>query len=161
MVRLPHLVHSVSATTRAPRPGERDGVDYRFLTPERFDGSVRAGAFLEWAEVFGNRYGTLTAPVDRAIDAGKDVLLEIDVVGAAQIRARRPQAVLVFLMPPSADELERRLRDRGTEDRAALRRRLREARREMGERTWFDHVLVNDDVERAAGQVADIIVRSH
>ncbi len=158
---LPQVAYSVSATTRPPRAGEREAADYRFVSAETFDAWAREGAFLEHADVFGRRYGTLAGPVDDELRAGRDVLLEIDVAGAAQVRGRRPDAILIFLLPPSRDELERRLRRRGTEDDGDLARRLAGADREMEDRAWFDHVVVNDDADRAAQAVADIIVRSH
>jgi guanylate kinase len=151
-------VYSVSAKTRAPRPGEVDGRDYRFMSEEEFDRLVAADAFLEWAEMFGHRSGTLRAPVDEALAEGRDVLLEIDVQGARIVRDRMPDAVLVFITPPSREELERRLRARGTEDPDDLRERLRVAfEEEMPQQEWFDHVVVNDDLQRAAGEVLAII----
>jgi guanylate kinase len=153
----PDLAFSVSATTRSPRPGEVEGVHYRFVTDTEFDRLVREGAFLEWAEVFGHRYGTPWEPIAAELGRGRDVVLEVDVQGAAAVRARRPDAVLIFLVPPSEEELERRLRSRRTEDEADLSRRLAAAREEMAQRAWFHHVVVNDDVERAAREVAAII----
>lgn len=153
----PNVTFSVSCTTRAPRPGEVDGRDYRFVTAEGFDELVADGAFLEWAAVFGHRYGTLAAPIDEALSAGSDALLEIDVQGAATVRARRPDAILVFLRPPSLEELARRLRARHTEDATELSRRLASAADEMRQSEWFDHVVVNDDVDRAAQEIAAII----
>jgi len=153
----PDLSLSVSATTRTPRPGEEDGVHYRFLTDAEFDRLVEEGAFLEWAEVFGRRYGTLAADVARARAGGRDVILEIDVQGAAVVRERAPDAVLVFLQPPSEEELRRRLAERGTETGEALERRLAEARREMSESSRFDHVVINDDIDRAVAEVLAII----
>lgn len=147
----------MSCTTRPPRPGERDGRDYRFVSDRAFDELVAAGALLEWAEVFGHRYGTPVEEVERARAAGRDVLLEIDVQGARQVKRRAPDAVLVFLVPPSREELERRLRARGTEDEATLARRLAEAERELAEAARFDHVVVNDDLDRAADEVLAII----
>jgi guanylate kinase len=155
--RRPDLVLSVSVTTRAPRPGEVDGVHYTFVTPEEFDRLIESGAFLEWAEVFGSRYGTLLASVERSRDEGRDVLLEIDVQGAAAVRDRVPDAVLIFLVPPSEEELARRLEARGTESADDLARRLTEARREIEEAIRFDHVVVNDRVERAVEEVLAII----
>ena len=157
----PGLEYSVSVTTRRPRPGEVDGQDYRFVDPATFAGLIRDGAFLEWAEVFGHRYGTLAGPIADAVLAGHDVLLEIDVQGASRVRDRIPDAVLVFLAPPSENELARRLRSRGTDDEAWVERRLAAARGEMQQTAWFDRVLVNDDVERAATQVAAIIEATH
>lgn len=154
----PDLYLSVSCTTRAPRPGERDGRDYHFVSRGEFDTLVEDGAFLEWAEIYGDhRSGTLRAPVGEALEAGRDVILELDVQGAASIRRVMPDAVLIFLDPPSEEELARRLRARRTEDLAALARRLSAAREEIGQRSWFDHVVVNDDVDAAAAQVAAII----
>ncbi len=155
--RLPRLHVSVSATTRPPRPGERDGVDYRFVSEEAFSRLVEAGELLEWAEVFGHRYGTPAAPVREALAAGKDVVLEIDVQGAFQVREREPGAVLVLIEPPSMAELERRLRERGTEGGERLAVRLATAERELAERGAFDHVVVNDDLERAVDRLVAII----
>ena len=159
----PDLVFSVSFTTRAPRPGEVDGVHYRFVPEAEFDRMIEAGELLEWASVFGHRSGTSLSDVSGALAEGRDVLKEMDVQGAAQIRERLPQAVLIFLAPPSDEELARRLRERGTEERAALERRLVEARRELAQATWFDHIVMNDELEAAVARVLDIIDagRSH
>jgi guanylate kinase len=157
--RDPTLAYSVSATTRPPRPGEEDGRDYVFLTPERFAALLRESAFLEHADVFGHRYGTLSSPVEQRRREGIDVLLEIDVQGARVARDRVPDAVLIFLRPPSMEELGRRLRQRGTEDPEALRARLAAAAEEMDQATWFDHVVENDELERAVDEVAAIIER--
>jgi guanylate kinase len=127
------------------------------VTPSEFTTLIEQGAFLEWAEVFGHRYGTLMAPISQALAAGRDVILEIDVQGAASIRRQVPQAVLMFLVPPSWEELERRLRLRRTESEEELARRLAAARDEMDRAIGFDHVVVNDEVERAAAEVAAII----
>ncbi len=153
----PDLFFSVSWTTRDRRPGERDEVHYRFVSEEEFEAMVEAGAFLEWAEVFGERYGTPVAEVEEALATGRHVLLEVDVQGARSVKATVPDAVLVFLRPPSEDELARRLRARGTEGDTELARRLEEARREMAEAPWFDHVVVNETVEQAVAQVLGII----
>lgn len=157
---MPDLLLSVSCTTRTARPGEIDGRDYRFVTASEFDALVNADAFLEWAEIFGNRYGTLGDDVERTRAAGRDVLLEIDVQGARTVRARVPDAVLIFIEPPSEEELARRLRARGTESGEALLGRLVEARREMEEADRFDHVVVNDKIDEAAAEVAAIIGRT-
>ena len=153
----PDLVFSVSATTRAPRPGEVDGLHYRFISEAEFDRDVEEGAFLEWAEIFGHRSGTPAAAVEEARAAGRDVLLEVDVQGARSVREKVSDAVLVYLQPPSEEELSRRLRARGTEEGPALDRRLAEARRELAEASRFDHVVVNDRVEDAVGEVLAII----
>jgi guanylate kinase len=153
----PHLAYSVSCATREPRPGEVDGAHYRFVSAVEFDRLVAEGAFLEWAEVFGHRYGTLLAPILDLLADGRDVILEIDVQGAATVRERIPDAVLAFLVPPSWEELERRLRSRRTEDEVELDRRLQSARQEMAQAELFDHVVENDDADAAAAQVAAII----
>lgn len=158
--KVPGVFLSVSATTRPPRPVERPGIDYLFVSDAEFDRMIDEGELLEWAGIFGHRSGTPAAPVDRARDEGRHVLLELDVQGARQVRAAMPDAVLIFLEPPSLDELERRLRSRGTEDEERLSRRLATAGTELDQRAWFDHVVVNDDVERAANRVAAIIASS-
>ena len=155
--RLPELVISVSVTTRAPRSFERDGIDYRFVSEDEFERMVGAGELLEWAEIFGHRSGTPAGPVRSTLAEGKDVLLELDVQGARQVRQAVPGSVLVLLEPPSIEELERRLRTRGTESEDLLARRLAKAEWELGERELFDLVVVNDDAEEAAGEVAAII----
>lgn len=154
---IPDLVLSVSVTTRKPRPAEVDGVDYRFVSDEEFDRLVAEERLLEWAEIVGHRSGTPKAPVEEVLASGRDVVLEIDVQGAGWVRRRSPEAVLIFLQPPSLEELERRLRSRGTETEEKLRVRLARAEVEMGERGNFDHVVVNDDVGRAAAEVAAIL----
>lgn len=152
------LVLSVSATTRPPRPTETDGVDYFFVDDEGFDRMVSDGDLLEWAEIFdGQRSGTPRGFVEWRRDEGRDVLLEIDVQGAAQVRERSPDAVLILLTPPSLDELERRLRGRGTESEERLAERLAKAGWELEQAPTFDHVVVNDDLPRAAEEVAAII----
>ena len=148
---------SVSVTTRAPRPGEVDGVDYFFVDDDAFDRMIRAGELLEWAEIVGHRSGTPRGFVEDRMAAGRDVVLEIDVVGASQVRERVPGSVLIFVDPPSMEELERRLRGRGTETEERIRLRLETADWELEQREWFDHVIVNDDLERASSQVAAII----
>lgn len=158
--RLPDLILSVSVTTRPPRPTERDGVDYTFVSDERFDELRDRGELLEWAEVAGHQYGTPAGPVDSARTFGSDVVLEIDIQGARQVRERAPDALLIFLTPPSLEELARRLRSRGTEDETGLARRMDTAEQELDERGRFDHVVVNDDVSRASAEVAAIIQAS-
>ena len=155
--RRPGVDTTVSATTRPPRPGEVDGVDYHFLDRGEFDRRVAAGEFVEWAEVHGNRYGTLHAELDRRLAAGRDLVLELDVQGMRSLKARRPDAVTVFLMPPSLEELERRLRRRGTEGEDVIALRLRNAREEMAARDEFDHVVVNDELDRAAAEMEAIL----
>ncbi len=149
---------SVSVTTREPRSGEVDGRDYLFVDAEAFTRMVAEGRFLEWAEVFGHRYGTPLAPIETVVSAGRDAVLEIDVQGAGIVREKVPGAVLVFLVPPSREELARRLRARGTEDDPELEARLAAVDQEMSERDRFDRVVVNDDLQRAVDQVAAIIL---
>jgi len=153
----PDLRFAVSYTTRAPRPGEVDGVHYRFVDEDTFDAIADSGGFLEWAEVFGHRSGTPAADVEEARSAGADVLLEVDIQGARSVREKASDAVLIFLTPPSDEELERRLRERGTEDASDLHRRLSEAKRELAAAPQFDHVIVNDQVDGAVQEVLAII----
>jgi guanylate kinase len=156
------LVLSISATTRPPRPTERPDVDYLFVTDEEFDRMVEAGELLEWEEVFGgHRYGTPQLPVEASLGSGYDVLLEIDVEGARQIRDRVPEAVMVLLRPPSMNELGRRLRGRGTETDESIAERLAKAQRELDQGHLFDHEVLNDDLDHASSQVAAIIEASH
>lgn len=153
----PALAFSVSATTRAPRPGEAQGRDYFFVSDDEFDRMSAAGEFLEWAEIYGHRSGTLSAAVEAARSAGRDIVLEVDVQGARAVRERVPDAVLIFLAPPSPLELARRLEARGTESEESLRRRLEAVGEEMRQATWFDHVVVNEGLDQAVSEVASII----
>lgn len=149
---------SVSTTTRAPRGEEKDGVHYHFVTREVFEQMIDDGALLEWAEVHGNFYGTGRAAIEAQLAAGKDVLLDIDVQGARAIKdAFGPQAVLVFLLPPSWQVMERRLRDRGTENEQAIARRLDTARAELPAASEFEFLVVNDQVDGAASQIVAIL----
>lgn len=150
---LPDSVLSVSATTRAPRPGERDGVDYHFVDDARFDRMIAGDELLEHATYAGHRYGTPRADVEQAVANGQVVVLDIEVQGALQIRARFPEALLVFLAPPSLAELERRLRGRGTEDDDAVARRLDTAQRELANQHHFDVVAVNGRLDRCVEEV--------
>lgn len=151
------LYLSISATTRQPRPGEQDGVHYFFLTREQFEKKVAENGFLEHAEFSGNCYGTPAAPVDAQLDAGHDVLLEIEVQGAMQVHQKRPDVVRIFIAPPSFDELERRLVGRGTEQPEVVRRRLETARHELTMAEQFDYIVVNNTVEQAAADVLAIL----
>jgi guanylate kinase len=150
-------VTSVSATTRAPRPGETDGGEYHFLDEPAFRAAVAAGDFLEWVEYSGNLYGTLRSEVEARLAAGDDVILEIELIGARAVRATMPEAISVFIAPPSMAELAQRLRGRGTETAAAIAKRLDRAETEVAAAKEFDHVVVNDDAGRAADEVAAII----
>lgn len=147
---------SVSATTRSPRRGEKDGVHYHFISREDFLRRLEQGDFLEWAQVYGNYYGTLNSEVDRLLAAGKNVLLEIDTQGAKQIRERRP-CLSVFIMPPSQEELLRRLRGRGSESRETLNLRTSRAEAEMAESQQYDQVIINDKIETAAWELLRLI----
>ena len=149
--------YSVSCTTRAPRAGERDGVDYHFLSPAEFAARVAAGEFAEWAEVHGNRYGTLRREVERVLGEGKHVMLDIDVQGARQVVAAFPQAVTVFIVPPSVEVLVARLQGRQTESPEAFRVRLRNARVELLEAERYQYLVENDDLERAVRRVEEIV----
>ena len=157
LLRDPRVVFSVSATTRKMREGEVDGRDYHFISKERFLEHVKAGDFIEHAEVFGNMYGTLKAPIEEALDAGKVYLLEIDVQGALQLKALDVPAVYVFVAPPDFEELRRRLVARGTETPEVLERRLHKAEDEYRERVKYDHVVVNDDLDAAVDAVRRLV----
>ena len=147
------IAYSVSYTTRAPRGQERDGTDYHFVDRERFLAMREAGEFAEWAEVHGNFYGTAKAPVLAMLAQGRDVLFDIDVQGAAQLRKAFPEAVLVFILPPSLAELERRLRGRGTDAAEVIAKRLANARGEVAAAKDFDYLVVNGDLERACDEL--------
>jgi guanylate kinase len=151
------LAYSVSVKTRPPRPNERHGREYFFISEQEFDRMIRDDELLEWAPFVDHRSGTPGRFVEQALRSGRDVILEIDVKGAEQVRGRVPDALLVFLAPPSVDELERRLRGRGTEDDERIAKRLETAAWEMTQQGWFDHVVVNDDLVRASERVAAII----
>ena len=154
---IPGLVYSISCTTRGPRPGETDGVEYRFITHEQFTDWIAQGRFLEYAHVHDDMYGTLKDDVMRELEAGNNVLLEIDVQGALQVREKIPQAVLVFVDVPSVEELERRLRNRHTETEEALRTRLANAVKELGLKGEYDRIIVNDDLDTACEELRRII----
>jgi guanylate kinase len=153
----PEVWVSVSATTRPPRAGEVDGAHYYFWSGEQFTAAAAAGLLLEWAEFAGCRYGTPRRPVESRLEAGQPVLLEIELQGARQVLAAEPDAMLVFLLPPSVAELEGRLRGRGTEDADAVARRLERASVELAAADEFHHVIVNDDVTRAAHALVDLL----
>jgi guanylate kinase len=154
--RFPRFVFSVSATTRRPREGEREGEDYHFVSRERFGEMVEGGELVEWAEVHGNLYGTPRRNLDEAAARGEHVVLDIDVQGADQIREQVPAAVRIFVLPPSAEVLWSRLTARGTEDLNEVRRRLRRARQELARAGSFHHVVVNDELEKAVATVRAI-----
>jgi len=155
--RLPQLELSVSATTRPPRPGERDGVDYHFLSNERFDELLAAGQFVEYADYAGRRYGTLRSELDGRIGRGVPVVLEIEVQGARQVRSAMPEAVQVFIAPPSLATLRERLLGRGTDEQEEVQRRLRVAEAELAAQPEFGHVVVNDELVRATDELYAIV----
>jgi guanylate kinase len=157
MEAVPGLELSISATTREPRPGERDGREYHFLTPEEFDRRVEEKDFLEFATYSGNRYGTLRSEVQRCVDGGHSVVLEIEVQGAQQVRAAMPDSVQIFIAPPHPNHLRRRLEGRGTDSPDAIDTRLETAEQELAVQGDFDHRIVNDDLERAAAELEEIV----
>lgn len=155
----PELRFSVSHTTRQPRPNEVDGQDYHFVTEEAFRQVLDDDGFAEWAEVHGNLYGTSVAEIERARAAGKaGVLFDVDYQGARQIKEKFPHAVGVFILPPSMDELRRRLEARGSDDAASRRRRFEKAREEIGHYPFFDYMIVNDDLQHALAQLRGIVL---
>ncbi len=157
MERLPQLELSVSATTRPARPGEQDGIDYHFLTPEEFERRVQAGEFVEHAAYAERRYGTLRSELDGRVRAGAPVVLEIEVQGARQVRAALPEALQVFIAPPSLDALRTRLIGRGADGPEEVERRLRVAEQELQAQSEFAHVVVNDRLEGALEQLVAIV----
>jgi guanylate kinase len=155
--RVPNLQMSRSYTSRPARPGERDSVDYNFISRERFDAMVQEGAFLEWADVFGNYYGTSAADTEALLVAGKDVVLVIDVQGARQVRSRGIETVGIFVLPPSADVLEQRLRGRSKDSEEQIRKRLDVACREVSDFVQYEYVVVNDELETAVNRLEAIV----
>ena len=159
MDRVGDLELSVSATTRPPRVGEVDGVDYHFLTRQQFDRRVAAGEFLEHADYAGNHYGTLRSELEDRLRAGRPVVLEIEVQGARQVREAMPEALQVFIAPPSLEELRTRLIARGTDDAEEVERRLRVAEGELAAQPEFRHVVVNDRLQEALARLTEIVTR--
>jgi guanylate kinase len=157
MERLPQLALSVSATTRPPRPGEQDGIDYHFLTPAEFERRVQAGDFVEYADYAARRYGTLREELDQKMHDGAAVVLEIEVQGASQVRRTVPDAVQIFIAPPSLDALRTRLIGRGTDDHEEVERRLHVAERELAAQQDFAHVVVNDRLDEALERLTEIV----
>ncbi|MEX1025119.1 MAG: guanylate kinase [Planctomycetota bacterium] len=153
----PRVEFSVSATTRTPRRGEADGRDYIFLDKERFRAYIERGEFIEWAEVHGNLYGTLRAPMEDALARGRVYLVEIDVQGGTQLKTLELPGVYVFIAPPTLKELRRRLEGRGTDPPEVVERRLRKANEEMMAQDRYDHVLVNDDLETTVARVRELV----
>jgi len=158
LATIPDLDFSVSATTREPRIGEVDGRDYHFVTQERFSEMVAEEAFLEWAPVYGNHYGTPRAPVEAALARGESILLEIDAQGAEQVREAMPEAVFIFILPPSIQTIEDRLRGRSTDSEEIIQRRLTDARLQLSRCGEFEYLLVNDDLHSGFDQLQAILV---
>jgi guanylate kinase len=157
-LRVPDLAYSVSVTTRAPRPGEIDGTDFHFVSAPRFHDMLAHGEFAEWATVHGNLYGTRARALEDALNAGRDVLLDIDTQGATQLRARYPEAVLVFITAPSIAELEQRLRERRSDAETEIQRRLTRAREEIALWREYQYLIVNRDVKEAVEQLEAIVL---
>ncbi|MGY6463763.1 guanylate kinase [Corynebacterium sp. UMB8791] len=159
---VPELYFSVSMTTRAPRPGEQDGKDYFFVTPDEFQQKIDSGEMLEWADIHGGlqRSGTPASPVREALEAGRPVLVEVDLVGARNIKGLMPEAATVFLAPPSWEILVERLTGRGTETPEVIERRLETARNEIAAQDEFDNVVVNDNIDDAVAAIVDLLVGS-
>jgi guanylate kinase len=156
--RIPNLCLSRSYTSRAARPGEQDGVDYNFISSQRFEEMARAGEFLEWADVFGNYYGTCAADTERCLAHGQDIVLVIDVQGAKQVRSSGVESVGIFVLPPSAEILEQRLRGRSKDSEVEIGKRLDAARREVGEFASYEYVVVNDELDGAVERLRAIVL---
>ncbi len=155
--RFPDLAYSISYTTRRPRPGETDGVDYFFISEAEFLAGVSDGRWAEWARVHDNYYATSAEFLDQALDAGRDVLLDIDVQGAMQVLERYPDSVSIFIMPPSMETLRRRMEDRGQDSPDIIDRRMKNAETEVSFKDRYDHVIVNDNLEDAENAMASLV----
>jgi guanylate kinase len=160
LAKHPELYLSISATTRLPREGEVDGVDYYFYPRDRFEGMIQAGELLEWAEFAGNYYGTPIAPVRAQLDRGRSIILEIELAGARQVSQIFPTALRIFILPPDLTTLETRIRDRGTDTPAAILKRLEQAQVEIAAKNEFDRQIINDDFQTALDEL-DKLVTNH
>jgi guanylate kinase len=154
----PNLRFSVSHTTRPPRPGDREGRDYSFVSPAEFQKRIDRGDFVEWAEIYGNRYGTSKRMLDQARLEGRDLILDIDVQGVRQLRSQKIPGVFVFILPPSLKELKRRLQSRKTEGREALAERLKKAQAEISQARRYDYLVINDDLKKARERLKAVIL---
>jgi len=152
------ICYSTSHTSRKPRAGEKDGVHYHFVDPDRFKKMIGDGAFVEWAEVYGNFYGTAFRTLDEQISQGRDVLLDLDHQGAENIKKHYKNSVLIYVMPPSLDILEQRLRGRGLDEEGVTERRLKEAVNDMKNSVWYDYIIINDELEDAKQEAQAIII---
>ena len=159
--KLPRLKFSISYTTRGPRNGETEGIDYHFISTIEFEKKIKNGEFLEWAKVFNNYYGTAFDSVDRHHQNGKDVIIEVDAQGAQSLRSMSYKAVFIFMMPPSLEELESRLVKRGTEPANKVRDRLEVSKKEMQQSTLYDYIITNNDAKETATNLLSIIVAEH
>jgi len=155
---IPGLVFSVSHTTRPPRPGEKNGADYYFVSPEVFKQYVADQKMAEWTEVYGNCYGTATETIERALGSGCDLLLDIEAQGARQLLEKYPASITILVLPPSLEELKKRLRERGTDDPDSIAQRLKQAQEEIRAMSWYQYVVVNDQFDDAVMQLSSIIV---
>jgi guanylate kinase len=156
--QIPRLTFSVSHTTRPPRPGEKNGTDYYFVAPEVFKQYIAEHKMAEWTEIYGNCYGTSTETIERMFDSGCDILLDIDERGARQLVDKYPACVTILVLPPSLDELKKRLRERGTDDPGSIARRLKQAQDEITAMSWYQYVVVNDRFDDAVAQLSSIII---
>jgi guanylate kinase len=156
--RFDSLAYSISHTSRPPRGAEQDGVDYHFVSPSTFREMIEKNAFLEWAQVHGHLYGTSLEAVKRQMSAGSDILMDVDVQGGRNVKKRFPDAVLIFLLPPSLKILEKRLRDRGTDDLVVIQKRMAQASDEIKNCSWYDYIVINDDLEKAVLEAQSIIL---
>jgi guanylate kinase len=150
--------YSISHTSRAPRDNERDGIHYHFVDKDIFGSMIEDGAFVEWAQVYGNFYGTSYTSIDAQISKGLDVILDVDPQGAKNIKKRYNDCILVFILPPTLDVLQKRLKERGTENEEVLRLRFNKAVNEIANCTWYDYIIINDDLDKAIAQAQSIIV---
>jgi guanylate kinase len=155
--RVPSLCPTVSATSRKPRPGEIEGVSYFFLSEQEFKEKIKRGEFVEWAVVHGNLYGTLKSEIERILESGKHVLLELDIQGARVIKQKIPESVLIFIEPPTLDDLKQRLKRRDTESEEDIARRLQDAIREMKVAEKYDYVVINDKIDKAIEELVSIV----
>ena len=158
MERVEALVYSISHTSRRPRGSEQDGVDYYFVTRSTFKEMIEQNAFLEWAEVYGHLYGTSLAAINAQISAGFDILMDVDVQGGRNVKKQFPESVLIFLLPPSLETLEDRLTTRGTDDPSVVRKRMAQVSKEIKSCSWYDYIVINDDLEKAIYEAQCVIM---